>query len=437
MFRNTFLHRLIIFCVLVFAPVPVIAVSPIWIAPAGNGVFTLEGAGLLNVAVIDVAISYDSSLLANPRIAQGGLVSGAITAANVTLPGTVNLSIFGSQPVNGNGRIATVSFVRTGESAGRVNSINGNLIDSTGKKIPFSYTLPPDSGSDPLASNGNAADDTPLSLDPSAAKPAGTGGSSQPDTGTGQGAARTLFAGGTLTLPSDETQKRDESKGPVAQLDGEKTSAGKEGASPPPEPPTVVSPRESEATPIAKPVQSVLELFRLYKGERTVGSLTALFAPRDDALFSQEPRLLLADGESSVKVTIFKVSGNKAPNFTLNSARAVSLAVDGGAWLVEAQPDKDALKASIIMLLGGMIQEFPLAVAPVADIDLDRSGRVTEADFLLFLKERGTPAAPKFDLNGDGKRDYLDDYIFTANYLSSHGPIANKKVARQKGANRP
>jgi hypothetical protein len=42
---------------------------------------------------------------------------------------------------------------------------------------------------------------------------------------------------------------------------------------------------------------------------------------------------------------------------------------------------------------------------------------MTEEDFNRYLKERETAKSPQFDLNIDGKRDYLDDYIFTANYL--------------------
>jgi len=58
-----------------------------------------------------------------------------------------------------------------------------------------------------------------------------------------------------------------------------------------------------------------------------------------------------------------------------------------------------------------------IVVAPKAAVDLDRSGSVTEADFKLFLSDRGTAKKTKFDLNGDGKRDFVDEYIFTANYL--------------------
>jgi hypothetical protein len=55
--------------------------------------------------------------------------------------------------------------------------------------------------------------------------------------------------------------------------------------------------------------------------------------------------------------------------------------------------------------------DFPLTVVPPA-------GAVTgnKADFAAFLKDSGVQA-PKFDLNGDGRHDYLDDYVYTAHYL--------------------
>jgi hypothetical protein len=108
-------------------------------------------------------------------------------------------------------------------------------------------------------------------------------------------------------------------------------------------------------------------------------------------------------------------------------------------WLVEARPDKGATRAAIIInLADGKTRETPLTISPKARVDLVIPGKVTETDFALFLKERGTTSAPKFDLNGDGKRDYLDDYIFTANYLVTQEKEKkeNKGVATQQAAGR-
>ena len=46
-----------------------------------------------------------------------------------------------------------------------------------------------------------------------------------------------------------------------------------------------------------------------------------------------------------------------------------------------------------------------------------KGGGLSEADFNLFLRGAGKAKAPLYDLNGDARRDYIDDYIFTANYI--------------------
>lgn len=80
------------------------------------------------------------------------------------------------------------------------------------------------------------------------------------------------------------------------------------------------------------------------------------------------------------------------------------------------------------------MEEIPLTVAPAipAESKIGKKGKLTEADFILFLKERGTEKAPRFDLNGDGKRDYLDDYIFTANFIALNGPVMKDKTSVKK-----
>jgi hypothetical protein len=77
-------------------------------------------------------------------------------------------------------------------------------------------------------------------------------------------------------------------------------------------------------------------------------------------------------------------------------------------------PGKGVYEASLALPLDNLMVVLPLVVAPRLNVDLDNSGTVTDSDFTLFL-EKGSA----FDLNGDGKRDYLDDYLFTANYLAA------------------
>jgi hypothetical protein len=96
---------------------------------------------------------------------------------------------------------------------------------------------------------------------------------------------------------------------------------------------------------------------------------------------------------------------------------------------LEAKPIVNALKSGVLFFDDGRTRLIPLTVAPKLRMDLIGSGKGSEEDFALFLKTRGTDKAPKFDLNGDRKRDYLDDYIFTANYL-----VAREKAKAEKAA---
>jgi hypothetical protein len=231
-------------------------------------------------------------------------------------------------------------------------------------------------------------------------------------------------------MPSDDAAARERKEAPAQPTPQEPRESA--AAAPPPS----EAPAAPEAPPAAKkaqepfkPVQSVLEKFRLFTGEKTVQNLVALFDRDKAAFFRQTPPICIADGKASVKVLISKVSDDKAPNFAFNSARYVSLTRPGeGEWQIEVRPDKGVVRASISMLTDGAQQEIPLTVTPKVNVDLDKSGKVTDADFLLFLKTRGTESAPKFDLNGDGKRDYQDDYIFTANYLLTVAEKDKKEV---------
>ena len=58
------------------------AAATLSVAPSGNGQYLVQGAGLEWVAGMDVVIQYDKTKLANPRVVQGGLVSGAIMVTN-------------------------------------------------------------------------------------------------------------------------------------------------------------------------------------------------------------------------------------------------------------------------------------------------------------------------------------------------------------------
>jgi hypothetical protein len=99
----------------------------------------------------------------------------------------------------------------------------------------------------------------------------------------------------------------------------------------------------------------------------------------------------------------------------LRGAKLVSLKQDAersNTWVLEAQPEKGEYEASLMVSQGDVILEYPLTLAPKITVN-EKSKTVTDEDFSRYLSGK------RRDLNSDGKRDYLDDYIFTANFIAA------------------
>lgn len=420
--KRTVLCQTIFLCCLVCAPISAFAAGKISLFSSNGTFFTLLASGFEAPSGFQITVTYDVTRLSNPRLTQGTLTSGGMFAQNTTVPGSIQFGVVSHPPMKGDGPIVTISFDRAGDSSGNLG-VSGLAISQTGT-LPVNFSGWSDGGgsssTDP-GSTGTTAGGTGTT---------GTGTGTTLGTGTtttGGVATGIGLVGGTLTMPSDDPGTRERKDAPVQPApaapppvqqeprDGTVTPLGGPEAPAAPEAP-VANKKAPEEQP--QTVQSVLEKFRLFAGEKTLKNFTALFDLGQGTPFRQTPSVCITDGKSSLKITISKVAGDRAPNFAFNHAKYLSLRQTGdGEWQVEIMPEKGAVRASISMVTEATQQEIPLTVAPQADVDLDKSGSVTESDFQLFLKTRGTDGAPKFDLNGDGKRDYQDDYIFTANYL--------------------
>lgn len=75
------------------------------------------------------------------------------------------------------------------------------------------------------------------------------------------------------------------------------------------------------------------------------------------------------------------------------------------------RPVKGVHEASVSVLSNGSTTEIPMTVAPPLPV------RPGLQDFSDFLKGAGKTAA--VDLNNDGKKNYIDEYIYTVNYLAA------------------
>lgn len=182
--------------------------------------------------------------------------------------------------------------------------------------------------------------------------------------------------------------------------------------------------------PVSDP--SVLERFRSYSGPRTPDDLIRLFSiPASANSLQQKPEIALSDGQTHVVLTLkLNITDNVAPNFACIEARLISVKqTQAGVWQLDMLPDAGSWKSAVVIQLGGGISTVALTVAPPLTGDLSIKG------FAAYLKNSDIDLQQRIDLNGDGKSDYQDDYVLTANVLTvrnadPHDPVTRNKRAR-------
>ena len=170
----------------------------------------------------------------------------------------------------------------------------------------------------------------------------------------------------------------------------------------------------------------ILERFRSYNGEINPVSLSALFTKQVAPTMRQKPAIAVSDGISTVTVTIELPVSDVSPNFAINGAKLASIGKknETGKWIIELLPYAAVFRSTLTIMLGNSGIDFPLTVIPQV------SGmKFTDKDFAEFMKDSGA-AKPKFDLNGDGRYDYVDNYIYTGHYLLQNE--AAKKTERKE-----
>ena len=420
---------LIVFFILMFGNVAVgHATAILSVSRSGNGQFIVQGKGLEGVAGMEVVIQYDKKALANPTVEQGGLISGSLMVTNTKEAGKVRIATIDAYPQthSGTGTIATISFDNAGTAPGSM-TINATLVDVKGASLPAQAFVSP---------FGDAADSSPLPADstaPTTTAPTTTAPTTTTATSGAVGGYPVLLG---VTMPSEETRVEakimDDVSASISEPDKSKakTAEAAERENPP-----STSEAVQQALPGKGVIQnkSVLDKLRAFHGEKTPKNLMALF-DRATAGIVQNPMVVLSDGKSLVEILIHvPAAGKLAPNIAVEGAKLISFKKTGEAtWVAEVLPNKGTFEATVSVLQDDKTVTLPLTVAPPlpAGIKIGEGGKLTATDFNLFLKERGTDKAPSFDLNGDRKRDYIDDYIFTANYLVRLN-AGNKPVEKQ------
>ena len=171
------------------------------------------------------------------------------------------------------------------------------------------------------------------------------------------------------------------------------------------------------------------ESFRTYNGEKTPGILAALCNTPATQYITQKPAFALSDGKQVVTLELrLDAKEVSAPNISINGAKLISTKRSGdGLLVVEVLPEKGIVDPAIYLMTRDKFVEFPITVVPPLLI------KATDKGFKRFLAAAAlkqlTTAA---DLNGDGKYNYLDDYIYTVNYVALKSELLSKKSEQKE-----
>lgn len=178
---------------------------------------------------------------------------------------------------------------------------------------------------------------------------------------------------------------------------------------------------------------SVLERFRTYNGQRNLDELVKLFTPSATAIVRQQPLVAISDGRATIVIAAkISTSEDRAINFSLEKATLVSVRkLKTDEWEIKAIPEKNVFDMALLVKTDSGVVRYPLTVSPPLPVEIVPS----EQFFINWLNLKDSePGATSLDLNQDGRHDYIDDYIYTANYMSKLITSGDSREARRQRA---
>lgn len=243
--------------------------------------------------------------------------------------------------------------------------------------------------------------------------------------------AGTVVTGGSVTVPTDPLAPPPTPAGPTDTTIELQMEA--------PAPSSSDQPKPADVKPVERKMiafTSIVQRFKDFADEVSPAALIGLFVDPIDQAVKQTPAIAFTDGTSTFKVAIdSKVLSSSSPTMLLRGAKLLELGTEGDFWLVTAKTLEKGLDGQLQIQDTEQTIDVPLVIVPKIKLAKDKAGKVDAAEFARVLADRGKEKNPKFDFNGDGKHDALDDYIYTANYLKQTGikPTKPKAGVKPKG----
>lgn len=317
----------------------------ITIQQGGPGAFHLRADGLNGMTGGEFRIGYQTESQETPRIMGIGLGAAGAIQADTGAPGSITIRMTTLRPLRGSGLLASIQL------SGWITYLSASLRNEKGGgEVPQTRVVNPPEGVKPRQ---------------------------RPERPVPKGREEIESSSEPVPEPVQESSSEQARQSvPVRPVISSRTVAL---ASREPSP-------SREAGKVTSQVQfrrleSPLERFRTYAGERTPVALAGLFEPAGNGEFRQEPGILLADGVAVARVTYSQTGTiDRVRSFYITGGHCSSTWLsDSGEWVLEVVPAAGALAASVTVLTAEEIVEYPLTVAPPLDL-YKRSKRTDEDD---------------------------------------------------------
>lgn len=437
---------LVVSVVLILTTSLAMAAPRVWISKTGANKWTVYGEGLETIGGVDLTIRYETTL-ANPVVTNGTVVSGSVSMPNVAKPGVIRFAAISPTPFSkSSGDIAIITF---GGGSGKVTGISSDLVtahDNNPQKVANTAEVrdTAETSSTPGINTSTTSDTASTSTSSVSASTTTTSTTPAVTSASVGSSGQSTWLGG-VSIQTDDASSRDRKEQPK-QVDASAEVKAPEQS------PVAEAPSEPEKKPAdekkAKKAQfvantAVLDLFKGYSGERTPREMLSLFKAAASG-YTQDPEIFLADGKKTLKLTIpVDTTATASPNFAISKeAQMASFPkIVDDTWVVELRPKKGVYQATLSYFLDEITTDIPVTVAPLLEkYDGKPFSTVSENDLVRFLsKTEASKTDLSRDLNGDTLVDYIDDFIFIANYLiqAAQTKPSEKQDAKGKDAQTP